>query len=147
MYLHLSWCDFHKYVFLKGFISAKCSEIGFIKRNDYISLFTEIRMKQLRNHWEKFLIHRFNTLFKYRDVAALIKWFEMIRKESRNAYPVLVGRPEGKRTLGTPRCRWKDKIKMDVKELGYGARNWMDLAENRDQWRAYVKAENEPPAS
>ncbi|KAJ4438366.1 hypothetical protein ANN_14308 [Periplaneta americana] len=60
--------------------------------------------------------------------------------ESRNAYRVLVGRPEGKRPFGMPRRRWEDNIKMDLKEVGYDGRDWIDLAQDRDQWRAYVRA-------
>ncbi|KAJ4443821.1 hypothetical protein ANN_05607 [Periplaneta americana] len=60
--------------------------------------------------------------------------------ESRNAYRVLVGRPEGKRPLGRPRRRWEDNIKMDLREVGYDDREWINLAQYRDQWRAYVRA-------
>ncbi|KAJ4450296.1 hypothetical protein ANN_01716 [Periplaneta americana] len=60
--------------------------------------------------------------------------------ESRNAYRVLVGRPEGKRHLGRPRRRWEDNIKMDLREVGYDDRDWINLAQDRDQWRAYVRA-------
>ncbi|KAJ4433169.1 hypothetical protein ANN_15426 [Periplaneta americana] len=60
--------------------------------------------------------------------------------ESRNAYRVLVGRLEGKRPLGMPRRRWEDNIKMDLREVGYDCRDWINLAHDRDQWRAYVRA-------
>ncbi|KAJ4439040.1 hypothetical protein ANN_14996 [Periplaneta americana] len=60
--------------------------------------------------------------------------------ESRNAYRVLVGRPEGKRPFGRPRHRWEDNIKMDLREVGYDDRNWINLAQDRDRWRAYVRA-------
>ncbi|KAJ4428700.1 hypothetical protein ANN_25693 [Periplaneta americana] len=60
--------------------------------------------------------------------------------ESRNAYRVLVGRPEGKRPLGRPRRRWEDNIKMDLREVEYDDRDWINLAQDRDQWRAYVRA-------
>ncbi|KAJ4434105.1 hypothetical protein ANN_16425 [Periplaneta americana] len=60
--------------------------------------------------------------------------------ESRNAYRVLVGRPEGKRPLGRPRRRWEDNIKMNLREVGYDGRDWINLAYDRDQWRAYVRA-------
>ncbi|KAJ4432740.1 hypothetical protein ANN_21378 [Periplaneta americana] len=59
--------------------------------------------------------------------------------ESRNVYRVLVGRPEGKRPLGRPRRRWEDNIKMDLREVGYDDRDWINLAQDRDQWRAYVR--------
>ncbi|KAJ4429845.1 hypothetical protein ANN_22049 [Periplaneta americana] len=59
--------------------------------------------------------------------------------KSRYAYRVLVGRPEGKRPLGRPRCRREDNIKMDLREVGYDDRDWINLAHDRDQWRAYVR--------
>ena len=49
----------------------------------------------------------------------------------------LVGKPEGKRTLGRPRRRWEDNIKMDLQEVGGGG-DWMELAQDRDRWRALV---------
>jgi hypothetical protein len=51
---------------------------------------------------------------------------------------VLVGKPEGKRPLGRPRHRWEDNIKMDHQEVGGGRGDWMELAEDRDEWRALV---------
>ena len=60
--------------------------------------------------------------------------------QSRNAYRVSVGKPEGKRPLGRPRSRREDNIKMNLREVGCDPGEWMDLAEDRDQWRAYVRA-------
>jgi hypothetical protein len=57
--------------------------------------------------------------------------------EDRGVHRVLVGRPEGKRQLGRPRHRW-DNIKMDLQEVGRGRVDWMELAEDRDRWRALV---------
>jgi hypothetical protein len=51
-----------------------------------------------------------------------------------------VGKPEGKRPLGTPRRRWEDNIKMDVEEVGGGRGDWIELAQDRDRWRALVSA-------
>ena len=53
-------------------------------------------------------------------------------------HKVLVGKPEGRRRLGRPRLRWKDNIKMDLKEVGRGCGDWMELAQDRDRWRALV---------
>ena len=50
----------------------------------------------------------------------------------------LVGKPEGKRPLGRPRCRWEDNIKMDLQEVGGGYGDWMELTQDRDRWRALV---------
>jgi hypothetical protein len=58
--------------------------------------------------------------------------------EKMNAYKILVRKPEGKRPLGRPRRRWEDNIKMDLKEIGWGGIDWIDLAQDRDQWRALV---------
>jgi hypothetical protein len=57
--------------------------------------------------------------------------------EVRGAYNILVGRPEGRRPLGRPRRRWED-IKMDLGEVGFGDVDWINLAHNRDRWRAVV---------
>ena len=53
---------------------------------------------------------------------------------------ILMEKPEGKRPLGRPRRRWEDNIKMDLREVGSDPREWIDLAEDRDQWRAYARA-------
>ena len=55
-------------------------------------------------------------------------------------YRVLVGKPEGKRLQGRPRCRWEDNIKMDLQEVGCGGMNWIELAQDRDRLQALVNA-------
>jgi hypothetical protein len=59
-------------------------------------------------------------------------------KEKRNAYRILVGKPKGKRPLGRPRRRWEDNIGMYLRETGCGGMDWINLAQDRDQWRALV---------
>jgi hypothetical protein len=59
--------------------------------------------------------------------------------ERRCVYRVLVGRPEDKRPLGRPRRRWEDNIKMNLREIGINGTNWIQLAQDRIQWRACVK--------
>jgi hypothetical protein len=58
--------------------------------------------------------------------------------EVRGVYNILVGRPEGRRPLGRPRRRWEDSIKMDLREIGFGDVDWINLAQDRDKWRALV---------
>jgi hypothetical protein len=58
----------------------------------------------------------------------------------RNVYKFFVGKPEGKRPLGRSRCRWKNGIKMYIKEIGLGCVDWIRLAQDRDRWRAVVSA-------
>jgi hypothetical protein len=60
--------------------------------------------------------------------------------EKRNAYRLLVGKPEGKRPLGRPRRRWVDNIGMDLGEVGRGDVDWIGLAQDRNRWRALVNS-------
>jgi hypothetical protein len=58
--------------------------------------------------------------------------------EKRNAYGILVGKPEGKSLLGRRRCGCVDSIKIDLREIGWDGMDWIDLAQDRDHWRALV---------
>jgi hypothetical protein len=60
--------------------------------------------------------------------------------QGRSAYRILVRTPEGRRPLGRPRRRWEDNIKMELKEVGWGGVDWIDMAQDRDRWRAVVSA-------
>jgi len=58
--------------------------------------------------------------------------------EERGVYRVLVGKPEGRRSLGRPRCRWVDNIRMDLHDVGCGYVDWIGLAQDRERWRTLV---------
>ena len=58
-------------------------------------------------------------------------------RDRRGSYRVLVGKPEEKRPLERPRCRWEDFMKMDLQEVGWWM-DWIDLAQDKDRWRALV---------
>jgi hypothetical protein len=60
--------------------------------------------------------------------------------EERKVYTVLVGKPEGKRPLGRPRRRWEDEIRIDLREIGLGGMEWIQLPQDRERWRAVVSA-------
>jgi hypothetical protein len=60
--------------------------------------------------------------------------------KGRSVFRVLVRKPEGKRPLGRPRCRWEDDIEMDLQEVGGGDIDWIELAQDRERWRALVNA-------
>jgi hypothetical protein len=60
--------------------------------------------------------------------------------EKRNAYRLLVGKPEGKRALGRSRSWWVDNIRMDLGELGWGDAEWIGLAQDRNRWRVLVNS-------
>ncbi|KAJ4452284.1 hypothetical protein ANN_03803 [Periplaneta americana] len=107
----------------------------------------EAKRDEVTGEWRKLHNTELHALYSSPDIIMNIKFRRLIwarhvarMGESRNAYRVLVGRPEGKRPLGRPRRRWEDNIKMDLREVGYDDRDWIDLAQDRDQWRAYVRA-------
>ncbi|KAJ4428226.1 hypothetical protein ANN_24242 [Periplaneta americana] len=102
---------------------------------------------EVTEEWRKLHNAELHALYSSPDIIRNIKsrrlrWAGHVARmgESRNAYRVLVGRPEGKRPLGRPRRRWEDNIKMDLREVGYDDRDWINLAQDRDRWRAYVRA-------
>ncbi|KAJ4426318.1 hypothetical protein ANN_27132 [Periplaneta americana] len=102
---------------------------------------------EVTGEWRKLHNAELHALYSSPDIIRNIKsrrlrWAGHVARmgESRNAYRVLVGRPAGKRPLERPRRRWEDNIKMDLREVGYDGRDWINLAQDRDQWRAYVRA-------
>jgi hypothetical protein len=71
-----------------------------------------------------------------------MRWVEHVvhMAENRDVYRILVGKCGGKRLLGRPRHRWEGNIKMDLQNVGLGGRDWIDLTQNRDRWRALMNA-------
>jgi hypothetical protein len=95
--------------------------------------------------WRKLHNDELHELYSSLNIIRVIKsrrirWARHVAcmGEGRDAYRVLVGRPESKRPLGRPRCRWEDNIKMDLRETGINRVNWIQLAQDRVQWRAFV---------
>jgi hypothetical protein len=95
--------------------------------------------------WKKLHNEELNDLYSLPNIVQVVKsrqmrWAEHVARmgKDRGMYRVLVGKPEGKRLLGRPRRRWEDNIKMDLQEVGGGGGNWIELAQDRDRWRALV---------
>jgi hypothetical protein len=95
--------------------------------------------------WRKLHNEELHGLYSSPSIVRVIKarrirWAGKVARmgEVRGAYNILVGRPEGRRPLGRPRRRWEDNIKMDRREIGFGDGDWIDLAQDRDRWRALV---------
>jgi len=86
--------------------------------------------------------HHILYVSKIRVKSRRMRWAGYITYtgERRGVYRVLVGKPEGKRSLGRPRCRWENNIKMDHQEVGCGSMDGIDLAQEMDRWQALVKA-------
>ncbi|KAJ4446123.1 hypothetical protein ANN_12815 [Periplaneta americana] len=102
---------------------------------------------EVTGEWRKLHNTELHALYSSPDIIKNIKsrrlrWAGHVARmgESRNACRVLVGRPEGKKPLGRRRRRWEDNIKMNLREVGYDDRDWINLAQDRDRWRAYMRA-------
>jgi hypothetical protein len=95
--------------------------------------------------WRKLHNDELHDLYSLPNIVRVIKsrrmrWAGHVARmgEGRGVYRFLVGRPEGKRPLGRPRLRWKDDIKRDLREIGIDVANWIQLAQDRVQWWAFV---------
>jgi hypothetical protein len=99
--------------------------------------------------WKKLHNEELNDLYSLPNIVRVIKsrimrWAGHVARmgEERGVHRVLVGKPEGNRTLGRPRRSWEDNIKMDVGEVGGGCGDWIESAQDRDRWRALVSTVN-----
>jgi hypothetical protein len=95
--------------------------------------------------WRKLHNDELHSLYTARNIVRVIKsrrmrWAGHVARmgEGRGVYGVLVGRPEGKRPMASPRRRWEDNIKVDLRETGIDGSSWIQLAQDRVQWRAFV---------
>jgi hypothetical protein len=95
--------------------------------------------------WRKLHNEELHGLYSSPSIVRVIKarrirWAGHVARmgEVRGAYNILVGRPEGRRSLGRPRRRWEDNIGMDLREIGFGDVDWINLARDRDRWRVLV---------
>ena len=102
---------------------------------------------EITGEWRKLHNAELHALYSSPNIirnlkSRRLKWAGHVAhmEQFRNAYRVLVGKPESKRPLGRPRRRWGDNIKMDLREVGCDSKDWIALAEDRDQWRGYVRA-------
>jgi hypothetical protein len=103
------------------------------------------RKVEVTGEWGKSHNEELNELYSLPNIVRVVKprrmrWAGHVARmgEERGVHRVLVGKPEGKRPLGRPRRRWENNIKMDVQEVGGDCGDWIELAKDRDGWRALV---------
>jgi hypothetical protein len=102
---------------------------------------------EVTGEWRKLHSEKLHNLYSSPDIIRQAKsrrmrwaWHVARMGEERKVCKVLVGKPEGKRPLGSPRRRWEDGIRMDLRETGLGGVDGIRLAQDRDRWRAVVSA-------
>jgi hypothetical protein len=102
---------------------------------------------EVTGEWRELHHEELNYLYCSPNIVRVIKsrrmrWAGHVARmgESRRAYRVLVGKAEGKRPLGRLRPKWEDNIKMNLQEVGCWGMDWIELAQDRDRWRALVNA-------
>jgi hypothetical protein len=103
------------------------------------------RRDEVTGEWRKLHNEELNDLYSLPNIVQVIKsrrmrWTGHVTRmgAERGVHRVLVGKPEGKRPLGRPRRRWEDNIRVELEEAGGGRGDWMELAQDRDGWRALV---------
>ena len=104
-----------------------------------------LRRDGVKGQWRKLHNEELNDLCSSPNIVRVMKsrrmrWAGHVARmeEGRGVHKVLVGKPEGKTPLGRQRSRWDDNIKVDLEEVGRGCGDWMELAQDRDSWRALV---------
>ena len=99
----------------------------------------------MTGEWRKLHYEELNDLYSLLNIVRVVKsrrmrWAGHVARmgEDRGVHRVLVGKPGGKRSLGRPRRRWEDNIRMDLQKVEGGRGDWMELAQDRDRWRTLV---------
>jgi hypothetical protein len=107
----------------------------------------EPKRDEATGEWRRLHNDELNDLYSSPNIIRVMKsrrmrWTGHVARmgEKRGANRILVGRPEGRRPLGRPRCRWEDNIKIDLQDVGWWGMEWIELAQDRDRWRTLVNA-------
>ncbi|KAJ4452158.1 hypothetical protein ANN_03676 [Periplaneta americana] len=143
---HKAWTDINARLVTPSYLGREEQRLR-VFENKVLRKILGAKRDEVTGEWRKLHNAELHALFSSPDIIRNIKSRHLRLAghvarmgESKNAYRVLIGRPERGRPLGRPRCRWEDNIKMDMREVGYDDRDWINLAQDRDRWRTYVRA-------
>ena len=139
------WCMSHRFAdsLLAG---SGWNMLILLSKNKFEKLVHLVpKRDDVTGEWRKLHNEELNDLYFLPNTVRVVKsrrmrWAGHVAHmgEDRGVHRVLMGKPEGKRPLGRPRCTWEDNIKMDLQKVGGGHGDWMELAQDRDRWRALV---------
>jgi hypothetical protein len=126
-------------------LSVKLDEEGMNCTSGFLNGLLVLPLAIFVNEWRKLHNEELSDLYSLPNIVRVLKsrrmgWVGYVARmgKGRGVHRVLVEKPEGKRQLGRPRRRWEDNTKMDLQEVGCRAMDWIDLAEDRNRWRARV---------
>jgi hypothetical protein len=127
------------------FVAPKCGESSFVHVK--VRRIFGPQRDEVTGEWRRLHNKELYALYSSPSIIRVIKsrrlrWAGHVARmgERRGAYRALVGKPERRRPLGRRRRRWEDNIKMDLREVGWGGMDWINLAQDRDRWRALLNA-------
>jgi hypothetical protein len=116
-------------------------------KNRVLRIIFGLKRKEVTWEWRKLHNEELNNLYSSPNIVRVIKsrrmrWAGYVARmgQGRGVYRVLVGKPEGRRPLGRPKLRWEDNIRINLRQMGCWCVGLMELAQDRDRWRALVSA-------
>jgi hypothetical protein len=130
----------------KLFVTGFYLQWGVVKNRVLRRIFGP-KWDEVTGEWRKLHNEELRNLYSSSSIIRMMKsrkmrWAGHVARmeEKRNAYRLLVGKPEGKRPLGRPRRRWLDNVRMDIGQVGWGDVEWIGLAQDRNRWRVLVNS-------
>ena len=138
---------FFSVLILVLYLPEDCHVFGRYRLAVIVYIIFGSRRDEVTGQWRRLHSEKLNDVYSSPNIVRVIKSKRMrwaghvaCMNEERGVYRVLVGKPEGRRPLGRPRCKWVDNIRTDLQEVGCGYMDWIGLAQDSDRWQTLVSA-------